>query len=383
MLNNTINTCRIFPENLQDQLVWGALARFQEVEYVLEKLIGRWKPDKRMLPHLRKQAEQIRFCLRQAKEYHDAASAVTLATQPTLLYYSAMYFALAEILFKQTGDSSLDRARSEHAHHGLSFLRSKPLKLESDIIEQIRSLKATPMSDGKRRKGTFELWHRTSREGPIVGEFKQINGEVSTSGTSVLFFPDDTRLPLLPDSGVTLFDCMNLLPQLEEYVAEIGVKPFVVRAEVAIEARAEVHKTVFVIHPGEDSKIQQILDQILIDPNNVDKINYVETKSGGILKWSNSSKENFRINFPNAIMLSDRSICFLPHRQSLNEFGSWYVLLFILGSFARYFADDWMPLVEKTAKFSLFVDACIQTARMRVPLLALSELSQTLWVSRS
>jgi hypothetical protein len=69
---------------------WAGLARFHNVSSVTEWLCGLHKLDRTQRENARKQARQIRYCLIQAKEYYDAAAAVTLATKPNLLYYSAM-----------------------------------------------------------------------------------------------------------------------------------------------------------------------------------------------------------------------------------------------------------------------------------------------------
>jgi hypothetical protein len=103
------------------RFAWAGLARFQNVAFVTEQICRTHDLGRSKGQNIRKQAHQIRYCLIQAKEYFDAANSVTLATKPNLLYYSTMSLALAEILFKQTGESSLDRARSDHRHHGLTL----------------------------------------------------------------------------------------------------------------------------------------------------------------------------------------------------------------------------------------------------------------------
>src|ERR1700694_2172747 len=101
---------------------WARLRRFQNVLYVrdvicqLHKITG-GKPKE----NARKQAENIRYCLQQAKEYADAAESVTLATKANLAYYSIMSLAIAEALLKQMGEMYLEKMREDHAHHGLQL----------------------------------------------------------------------------------------------------------------------------------------------------------------------------------------------------------------------------------------------------------------------
>jgi hypothetical protein len=68
---------------------WTGLRRFHNVEAVQTQLSDLHKVP-RNNPNVKKQATQIRYCLQQAREYFDAANAVSLATKPVLLYYSIM-----------------------------------------------------------------------------------------------------------------------------------------------------------------------------------------------------------------------------------------------------------------------------------------------------
>ena len=93
-----------------ERFSWGELRRFHNVEAV-QTLISDIHKAPRSDPNVKKQATQIRYCLQQAREYFDSAKAVSLVTKPVLLYYSIMNLALAEVLLKQDGNSSLDKAR--------------------------------------------------------------------------------------------------------------------------------------------------------------------------------------------------------------------------------------------------------------------------------
>lgn len=88
-----------------------------------------------------------------------------------------MCLALAEILLKQTGDSSLDRARQQHRHHGLLF-RELQAAAGANLNASAGALKAAPYVNAtNERVGTFELWHRSSREMPAVGIVNELGGK--------------------------------------------------------------------------------------------------------------------------------------------------------------------------------------------------------------
>ncbi|RTE88481.1 YaaC family protein [Bradyrhizobium sp. LVM 105] len=103
------------------EFAWSSLRKFQNIDLLAKILIEMHQVPTKYHDDARKQAQQIRYCLIQAREYFAAASSVSTATRPNLLYYGTMSLALAEILFKQSGDSSLDKAREENRHHGLTM----------------------------------------------------------------------------------------------------------------------------------------------------------------------------------------------------------------------------------------------------------------------
>src|SRR5262249_5100390 len=61
---------------------WTGLRRFQNVSLCAEWVSDLHRLGKTHRQNVRKQAEQIRACLLQAREYFEAASAVTAATKP-------------------------------------------------------------------------------------------------------------------------------------------------------------------------------------------------------------------------------------------------------------------------------------------------------------
>ena len=147
---------------------WAGLRKFQNVDLIMEELTRLHEVPSKQQGNVRKQAQQIRYCMIQAREYFAAAQSISLATKPNLLYYGLMSLALAEILYKQSGDSSLDRAREQHRHHGLSMIACK-VASDVDLHAAASNLRAVPIEMDRKRKGNFELWHQSCREYPIGG----------------------------------------------------------------------------------------------------------------------------------------------------------------------------------------------------------------------
>jgi hypothetical protein len=222
-----ITKAALVPSRDASLYAWAGIRRFQNVHFVEEIITGLHGLTAKHKHNVRKQATQIRYALTQAKEYFDAAATVKLATKPNLLYYSIMSLALAEILMKQTGESSLDKARAQHRHHGLE-LRVKSTSNSIDLKTASASLIAKPLVQKGERFGTFELWHRSCRETPICGTRTTTTHEDSTgrvNSVSFLMGSADVRLPLLSENGLSLFECFVATPGMYDFLQDHGIMP--------------------------------------------------------------------------------------------------------------------------------------------------------------
>jgi hypothetical protein len=210
---------------------WAGLRKLQNVELVAKTLINVHKIPKRYQDDARKQAQQLRYCLVQAREYFSAAKAVTTATKPNLLYYGTMSLALAEILFKQSGNSSLDRAREQNRHHGLT-MSAGSIPRNADLQTSAGMLRAKPHEINMHRGGTFDLWHRTSREHPLCGTLTTYGTDgTSTIAFSILMGAIDAEYPKISSSGITFADCLASLPSMYEHLSQTNIESTLIRGK--------------------------------------------------------------------------------------------------------------------------------------------------------
>lgn len=186
---------------------WSNLRKYQNVDYVHDRIIKLHNLPLKHHDIARKQAQQIRYCVIQAREYFSAAEAVSIATKPNLLYYGIMSLALCEILFKQDGRSSLDKAREQNRHHGLTMTAAATR--EKELAAAARKLKSVPLEIAGERRGTFAIWHKTAREHPFCGQ-KTDQHETGgiTDSYGVVFSATDKPLPAIPKVGLTLAECL-------------------------------------------------------------------------------------------------------------------------------------------------------------------------------
>jgi hypothetical protein len=72
---------------------------------------------------------------------------------------------------------------------------------------------------------------------------------------------------------------------------------------------------------------------------------------------------------------------FCDNLAPLNAFGMYYVALFIIGNYARYYPDLWMKDMQQSSPLSLIVEELLRDASIYLLLLSLSELSRIYFVT--
>jgi hypothetical protein len=362
---------------------WSGLRRSQNVELMTQRLMQIHSVPLKHRENVRKQASQIRYCLIQAREYFSAASTVTLATKPNLLYYGTMSLALAEILFKQSGESSLDRARAENRHHGLTMSVGGFPKNPS-LFEASQQLRANPVSIEGKRRGTFELWHRSSREHPLVGlRTNYIPTGGSTSGYRSVYSAADDPYLALPETGMTLAEAFSGIPLMAEYVHSGGLQSHLTRGNVRLDMRGSedewfsTHTLLF--HPS--TLNSSIIENISVGANYADRINCIEIGSGyQITVTSDWVNGHTSMHLPPAAMVDTSEWRMWSNKPYLNEFGHLYLALYLAGNYARYYPDKWLLDVETATPLALAIEELCNVSDWRVPWLSLCEMDMTLYV---
>jgi hypothetical protein len=361
---------------------WSNLRRFHNSDLLAKELIQIHKVPTKWHEDAKKQAQQIRYCLTQAREYFAAAKSVSLATKPNLLYYGTMSLALAEILFKQNGNSSLDKARAEHRHHGLSMTAGAFSK-SALLNESAERLRASPVIIEGRRKGTFELWHRTTREHPLAGEFKSVHesGGTTSGFGSIMSAVDDPYRPLV-GSGITLLECLKSLPLIVEHLETQEMPAHFVRGRVEREIRqGEKWRSTTALYFHPSNQTPALFESLKTDPNNHSRLDIHEVAMGRVLQiredWIHHPVS---VPLPPAAMINDKEWRMWTNSPPLNEFGYLYVALFIAGNYARYFPDKWLLDIESSSPLALAIEDLCLVSEWRAPWLTLCELGRCLLV---
>jgi len=380
-----ITQCTTFQAADIGKYAWGRLAYFQNVEAVTRQIM-----ELHLLPdahrnNARKQATQIRQCLMQAREYYEAARTVSLATRPVLLYYAIMSLALTEILMKQSADSRLEKLRESHGCHGLQLVIANAISPSDNLCDVATALRAKPQTaaNGSAR-GTFEIWRRSSRELPIVGQWSTPNDGTNTAtiGPRAMIFGADAEPGPYPDNGLSLLDALQGLPQMTEALGTYGVMPKLVRATCAAnwEHADQEHTISIMVHPSARESMDAFMSLVAFAPCGIHRIHITEFPGGLHLEFP--ATINVPVRLPWGICTDISNSWFSTRQESLNEFGLIYVALHIAGNFARYYPEKWLSHIEVSSPLALVIDRLTEVAFDRVPLLIASELARRYFVAK-
>lgn len=309
-----------------------------------------------------------------------SARAASPSIRPVLIYYSLLNFALCEILAKQDGQSSLDKARERNTHHGLEIAFSSQLLKAKDFGELSQALVAKPHYNSSGRSGTFNLWHTTSREHPVVGK---ITNSINTHTYSTVLGAYDSPLPIVGDEGLNLLECLKLLPSMEVHLRRFGFASHYARAHIEVKRFVPEYDTLmFTLHPCATSISNGVLDGIRLSLSAIEDLHYADYQEGFGFKWNVVNPQIRHIHLPMITSLSTEEQRICSVETPLNEFGAFYFTFFILGNLCRYFPDFWMPKLELHSDFSVLVDVLCEEFFLRVPSLVLGELGRTLYVHK-
>lgn len=358
---------------------------FQNVEMMANKIMARHHLDKKQRPFATRQASQIRHCLLQAREYFTASQSVSIATRPVLLYYATMSLALCEVLFKQDGDSRLEKLRERHNCHGLQLKLASDIPTSMSLKELGAAIGAKPQMGDTGPRGTFEAWHQTSAEPPLVGwrEVTYPSSQSKASAFSVLMDGDDTRPAPLPRSGVSLLDCLIRLPRMSSILGYYGIASELVRATCSAHLTANTSADSFmsgyleiITHPSTPLTFEEFGRFCRFSASTIPQLEVIELPENSARFRITYSRTSGDVQLPWSIADSTDMTWFSTRKEFLNEFGLYYVCLHILGNVARYYPDKWLAHIEQHTALAVISESLLDIASERLPLLLLSELHE-------
>jgi len=342
---------RLYSSTIEEG-VWRYVSIFSQASYLEKK--GN-SPEK---------AHQIASCLRQAREYYQAANQATILTRPVLLYYGMLNLCNALILSNKPGVSLPDFPR-----HGVHLVR--PVSRNS-----LLSLSCETHSE--REESTFKhLLEVATKDrysvSPII-DWQEVETEYEDEYSKQLSiavnetYRVDELIVVIPELFQLVLETTTLQPQMAPVVgfywhetAEKGLPPRDVSARLWIkhDRNAKVKKLI-----QSFQKRQHLADwQLVGDEFDVFKYQIVK------------ERETFHYPDVRETILGEPFAMFITKEKAwLSEIICHFLLMFIFGSAARYAPDVWCKLMDEKVDERAIVEMFSQVAQVKLPLLVLREL---------
>lgn len=367
---------KINQKNLE-AYAWNNLTQFHNIDYLTKILVENHKIDSRNRKNAKLQAEQIKFCLIQAKEYFDAANIVSLSTKPVMQYYGIMSMALAEILFKNSAEYRLQKIREKYNCHGLKTKIKQLPNINDDADIAMKNMIAVPQATSDDNgSGVFDVWHESSREYPAGAEINNYFGSTCNRSYNVFLIGEDIKPEKLKKTGLSLNLCVEHLPYMEDVLLHWGCRFRMIRATLKREIKQDQNsiKNTYIIHPATKNLIEDFGSLVRTKASFVNNVEFQES-SGGVI-FSYDAMEGHILNFPSSITIDESITYFSCDKINLNEFGLLYICLHIIGNFARYYPDNWIKQIENNSPLINIIRVLCDRAQERLPLLLLSEMTR-------
>ena len=320
-------------QNPQDpDFFWNQISRFKNIESTAEKLAVKHNTGGNYKKFIRKQAEQIGCCLELAKEYFIAARTVSNSTKAVLQYYGIMHLAMAEFLFKQNGNSSLDKIRERNRHHGLEFTFDQTHFKSRDFVKIATGLRSKPFIRDGINVGTFGVWNRSTSEYPQIGKVKTVHSNIAEETTHILAYSNGFLEPI-QKSGFNLFELLASLPFLESSFKILKSPRNYTRGRISAFHNVSNNQKFLqiTVQPGQLVEIPLLLDQFQFSPCSVPLVEIVDELGGGVIfkihheTYSGISETNNY--FPNGVQYVEDELYWYVNQLNLNEFGIIYCAL--------------------------------------------------------
>jgi hypothetical protein len=403
----TIDKIRdVLTENPTKQ-VWKHLRFFLDESFVEKQLRQLHAiPIGKFLSDVKKQAKQIHACIRQAEEYFQASSRVGLPTRPVLLYYGAVSLSQALVLMRGNGDYSLDKLRKnkQHRHHGLEIdLKVTEMLMHATSVEEFFSqlqckvhLKLDKSQAGQAQPwGQFPLFYQNlvPEVFHVPIEFYEVGRNAHTTEKRVHPCADYLPINKVAQKDLNGLSLLKTLPDMYSMLLHLGIITELARGDVEVKILAEYEKT------AEDSKkLKRRSEDHTFYVNYIHAIHKSEflafyaaknpellvTEDRGntmILRFKKdypASEEAPRIYYPDIVEDINGLKYFLSKpAECLPETASYFVLLYCLGTVARYFPDQWIRTIERNVHIAEVIDTLLNIVYRKFPNLILDQLTLT------
>lgn len=358
---------------------WRRLSTFQDVERCTKKLMDERSIPSKQRDNVRKQMQQLAFSIGQAREFFKSVEVAGASTRALMAYYGLMSLANAEVLWRGNGKDSFDARPSRYHAHGFELVKA----------EDLWEFAASPSYDQDELRGMFGLWRKYAKHLPQYGKATQYH---VSGGSNWSLRQLSGETPLLdipfPRKPISLLECIKHIPAMRTAQGVLGVESPFCRGTAEINIRdlddersQEVVRT-YVIHHASPSLMEDVGSKFQFPACLFESLDVAPIGNGVVLTLKSYSGDRYddvpSIKMPETFYENSEEMLYVGSAEYLNEFGYYYVALYIAGMITRYYPHIWIKELNRNSHVSALIDELVEHSMTRVPLLVASVLDRQL-----
>ncbi|MGY5800279.1 YaaC family protein [Rhizobium sp. LEGMi12c] len=331
--------------------------------------------------NVRKQMQQLSYSTTQAKEFSDAARSGGDTTRALLAYYSITALANVEILWRGSADENFERRPSHYNGHGLEIVQSQSL-WDFGARPQLRN-------DGSV-SGLFGLWRRFASHFPLYCEWMTASGDTSRTTLAAGISGRPLEFFSLPNRPLTLGECLKHIPSLAHSTIAYGEQPQFVRGRNEVRSsldsagREQSRQIDYILHPASPAIFDTVLEFFRFNPSMAENLR-IQGGNGGA---GAALRIEYDVENPPwqdwgvpEVFSERRDLYYMVGPGAfLNEFGYFYIGLYITGMVSRYYPHHWIKQLREGAYVTSLVQEFVEHSLQRAPMLVLGQLEQTIFL---
>ena len=354
---------------------WKRILEFANIELAIEKIEQiHGKTSTSSMKHYKKQAEQIRGSLLQAKEYFEAAKSSSLYTKPNHLYYGAVSLSIACMLIRGDGEKSLDYLRRDkkNKHHGLDYSLSISPKTAKKGMELLSScmVKICPY-------GHFANWYKTLRPRQnVYADFRKKKGKHTSKILSAVGQYTLPEYEKLMNSNNSIEFRIKRLPDLVEALHRFGIITNTAKGRHLVDENLNVkqHQHVFTFNDAPSHEILMRVVDRFVSKSGVAYCYDIEDGSthGGVLT---RISKGMQLGFPSHRETLDHQSIYYEEPITIPEVVDMYIISYALIMLSRYYPDIWMSFIESHCKGAKVIEDVVDVTFKKLPILMLNQMT--------
>lgn len=354
---------------------WRRLLEFANVELAIDAISSiHGAPSKSTLPNYKKQAEQARVALLQAKEYFEAAKVSSLYTQPNHLYYGSVALSTACMLIRGDGRKSLDflRQDSKNSSHGLDFTFSSDIRRSKIGLSLLDNsyVKICP-------NGHFANWYGTLLSTQRVAAIKHIKTHQGSRRN--MEYIGNFQIPEFSDLKNIKKDLMFLLtrlPDLYTDLARYGVNVDSARGELRVylnEVLNQEHNE-FTFHSSPSPEaFLKVIENFTCEDGVIFEYGFFDGSNSGFVRTRKDNQWAF--TFPDSRTTMDHKTIYYADPLATPEVVDLFLVSYALSMLSRYFPDIWVSFLESHCKGAKLVERIVRVLTLKMPNLMLNQMT--------